>query len=491
MNVLKAIAQKIKNLFRRSGSGISKGVAKAPGAAGLLDSLKSKEIRKKVMFTLGMVALYRILAAVPLPGIDVSLFQEIFGNNPANNLFTILTGGRLDNPSVVAIGLGAYINASIILQLLQTVIPKLEELSKEGERGRRTINQYTRLLAVPLSLVQAFVIYTILTSVAEQTPSLAGLVSDITTFDIVTMVAALTAGSIVLMWIGELISEYGIGNGISIIITISILSSLPGLFANDFTFIQNDLSLLARGNFNVLLNETMVFIYLFIIGLFLLIAGIVYVTEAIRKIPIQYARRIRGAQGAQESYLPLKINQAGVIPVIFASALLTLPQIASQFLLSASDPTSFIYKAGAWINESFLVQSQTATAVTADLYYYQLAYFLMIVGFTFFYTFITYKPSETAENLQKSGGFIPGLRPGKSTQDFVTKVLLRLTVVGAIFLGLIALLPNLLRYTQFGANLNVLAGIGGTSLLIIVGVVLDTMRQMQSLTVTRSYDQYK
>ncbi|MCA9384056.1 hypothetical protein KC909_06875, partial [Candidatus Dojkabacteria bacterium] len=222
------------NLLKSSKAKVSSSTGKIASGNSLLDSLKSKEVRKKVMFTLGMVVVYRILAAVPLPGIDVQLFNEAFGGNPLNNFFTLVTGGRLDNPSVVAIGLGAYINASIILQLLQTVIPKLEELSKEGERGRRTINQYTRILGVPLAVIQAFVIYTILNNVGQTSPQLAGLISNITTFDLITMVVTLTAGSVILMWLGELITEYGIGNGVSIIITLGILSSLPGLISNDF-----------------------------------------------------------------------------------------------------------------------------------------------------------------------------------------------------------------------------------------------------------------
>lgn len=457
------------------------------------ESLRSPEIRKKLLVTVGLVMVYRVLAAVPLPGIDTALFAEAFGNNPLTNFFSIVTGGRLDNPSVVAIGLGAYINASIVIQLMTTVIPKLEELSKEGERGRAVINQYTRLLAVPLTVIQAVVIYTILKSVTASVPQLAGLLDNVTNFDIVTMVVSLTAGSMVLMWLGELITEHGIGNGISIIITISILTVVPNLVTQDFIFLSGDIELLKNGNFNVLLNENFRLVYFVIIGFYLLILSIVYINEAVRKLPIQYARRFRAA-GVQANYLPLKLNQAGVMPVIFASAMLAFPQIVAQLMITVADSDSFFYRVGTAINNSFL-GSTTSILVgenfVRDNVYYLITFAVMIILFSFFYTFVTYKPSDTADNLKKSGAFIPGLRPGKVTQRYITKVLIRLTVVGSLFLAMIAVLPNLARLSPQGANLAILSGIGGTSLLIVVGVILDTIRQMKSLTVTRSYEQYK
>jgi len=226
-----------------------------------------------------------------------------------------------------------------------------------------------------------------------------------------------------------------------------------------------------------------------LIGVFILVFFVILITEAIRKIPIQYARRARSVQGQQSSFLPLKLNQAGVIPVIFASALLTFPQVISQLIVNAADTDSFLSKAGNWISNSFLVQHSYATD-RGNFVKYQLLYFTLIIGFAFFYTFVTYKPSETADNLKKSGGFIPGYRPGKATEAYITYILIRLTFVGAIFLGIIALLPNIVRFTEQGQNLTLLTGIGGTSILIIIGVIIDTIRQMKSLTVTRSYDQY-
>ena len=459
----------------------------------LKDSLKSPEIRKKLLITIGLVVVYRILAAVPLPGIDTQLFAEAFGNNPLTNFFSIMTGGRLDNPSVVAIGLGAYINATIVIQLMTTIVPKLEELSKEGERGRAVINQYTRYLAVPLTVVQAFVIYTILRSVTAEVPQLAGLLDNVSNFDILTMVVSLTAGSMVLMWLGELITAHGIGNGISIIITISILTVIPNLATRDFFFLSSDLDLLRAGNLNVLINENFRLVYLVLIGFYVLIMSIVYINEAVRKLPIQYARRFRTA-GVQSNYLPLKLNQAGVIPVIFASAMLAFPQIVAQLLVTTAKEGTIFYRFGRSIDGSFLGSTSSVLAgenFLRDNIYYLVTFFVLIIAFAFFYTFVTYKPADTADNLKKSAAFIPGLRPGKVTQDYITRVLIRLTVVGSLFLATIAIIPNLARLTEQGANLALLSGVGGTSLLIVVGVVLDTIRQMKSLTVTRSYEQYK
>lgn len=457
----------------------------------IIDALKTQEVRKKILITIFLILVYRVLAAVPLPGIDIKLFNEVFGNNPLNNIFTIVTGGRLDNPSVVAIGLGAYINASVIMQLLTTVIPKLEELSKEGERGRQVINSYTRILAVPLNIIQAFVIYTVMKNVAQTIPELAGLLEGITTMDIIGMIAALTAGSMVLMWIGELITENGIGNGTSIIITISILSTIPGLLIRDFSFIQNDLVLLFQnGNLNVLFNENMRVVYLTIIGLVILIYGITFITEAVRKITIQYASRVRAAQAGQSSFLPLKINQAGVMPVIFASALLTFPQILAQLLTSLSNADSFLYKIGTGISNSFLA-SGYSSGDTQSILLYEGSYLLLIIFFTYFYTLVTFKPSETADNLKKGGGFIPGIRPGKETERYILMILLRLTFWGALFLGTVSLVPSLLRLMPNAGSLSLFSGIGGTSLLIVVGVVIDTIRQIKSVAVTRSYDQFK
>lgn len=420
---------------------------------------RTPDIRRRILFTILMLFIFRLLAAVPLPGINGEAFKEFFGDSPFANVFTLVTGGRLDNPSIVAIGLASYINASIIIQLLTTVIPKLEELQKEGERGRQMINQYTRYLTVPLSIMQGLVIFSIL---KNQFPTLVG---DPSILEIVTMVGTLTAGTVLLMWIGELITEEGVGNGTSFIIFAGIIASLPGLIAQDLEVVSFDKTLMITVG----------------IGALLMIAGIVFVTEATRKIPIQYARRVRGRMmyGGQSSYLPLKINQAGVMPVIFAASLLSFPQIISQFFISGSNSNSFLFQ----------LSEKLALLYNPDYtWLYNLLYFILIVAFTFFYTFVVLNPKEQAENLKKSGGFIPGIRPGTSTAKYISTIMIRLTFIGAIFLATVSLIPSLARR---GAELALLSGIGGTSILIVVGVILDTIRRLKSMVVSRSYEAYK
>jgi len=494
----KANFSKLTGFFKKPLFGIKSFIARIipkkisrPGTNSIISALKTKEVQRKIVFTLLVIAVYRVLAAVPLPGIDIKLFNEVFGNNPVTNIFTVVTGGRLDDPSVVAIGLGAYINASIIIQLLSTVIPKLEELSKEGERGRKVLNSYTRILAVPLNIIQAFVIYSIVQNVGQTVPELAGLLTNVTTLDVIAMVAALTAGSMVLMWLGELITEKGMGNGTSIIIMVSILSVIPRVVTKDFAFISGDLNLLFQnGNLNVLGNEKFLSLYAVLLGLLFLIVGITFITEAVRKIAIQYASRVRASQAGQGSFLPLKLNQAGVMPVIFAYSLLTFPQILAQILTSITASDSFLFKLGTSINNSFLSSSNLNTS-TGNIVLYEGVLFILIVFFTFFYTFVTFKPKETADNLKKSGGFIPGMRPGKETEKYITNILIRLSFWGAIFLAVVAIIPNLYRLGNFTQNLNIFTSIGGTSLLIIVGVISDTLRQIKSVAVTRSYEQFK
>jgi len=476
----------IKNFFiKLIPSKISK-----PGTNSIISALKTKEVQRKIIFTLLIIVVYRVLAAVPLPGIDIKIFNQIFGNNPVTNVFTLVTGGRLDDPSIVAIGLGAYINASIIIQLLSTVIPHFEALSKEGERGRRVLNTYTRILAVPLNIIQAFVIYTIVKNVGQTIPELAGLLANVTTLDVIAMIAALTAGSMILMWLGELITANGIGNGTSIIIMTSILSVIPRVLTKDLSFIKEDMGLLLKGgNLDILVNEKFISVYAVFLGLLLLIVGIVFVSEAVRKLTIQYASRVRASQAGQGSFLPLKLNQAGVMPVIFAYSLLTFPQIFAQLLTNLADKSSFLFKLGEGISNSFLSTSN-ANSSTQNLVLYEACLFILIVFFTYFYTFVTFKPSETADNLKKSGGFIPGLRPGKETEKYIMTILIRLSFWGSIFLAVVAIIPNLYRMGTFTQNLNLFSSIGGTSLLIIVGVMTDTLRQIKSVAVTRSYEQF-
>ncbi len=461
------------------------------GTENLKAALETPEIQKRIMFTVFIILVFRVLASIPLPGIDVEVYREAVNANtgsPFSNLLTIATGGNIDAPSLVVIGLGSYINASIIIQLLTSIIPRLEELQKEGPNGRRILSQVTRILTLPLSLIQGFVIYTIIKQNTQIIPGTAFSVSDmvagISTTEITIMVLAIAAGSLLLMWLSELITESGVGNGSSIIIMVGILSTLPGLFIADFSNIFSWFrDQISNGNLDAIYSNSMLFIYAFVIGLILLIMGIVFVTEATRKVTIQYARRVRGIDAAQSSFLPLKINQAGVMPIIFASSLLTFPTIIAQFVTNMSEPGTSLYNIGLKITQLTIFDYRS--------YQYIAFYFVMIFLFTYFYSFIVMKPEETAENLQKSGGFIPGIRPGKSTAKFISNVMVRLTFLGALFLGIIAILPNLVRLTDQGSTMLVLTGVGGTSLLIIIGVVLDTFRQLKSLTVTKSYEMYR
>ncbi|MBD3280242.1 preprotein translocase subunit SecY [Candidatus Dojkabacteria bacterium] len=440
----------------------------------------NKELRNRIFFTLGIILIIRMLNVVPIPGFTQNVIQETTGDNPFSTFYTLITGGRIDSFSIVAIGIGPYINASIIMQLLSSVVPRLEELSKEGQRGKQVINQYTRYLTLPLALIQSIVIIVLLLSQMESQPALSDFVANVTVMDKALMVLALTAGSILLMWLGENISDRGIGNGSSIIITIGILGSLPSLIKQDFETLSLDFSQLNAIN-DLFRMQSFWAVAALILGFVVMIAGIVYVTEATRKLKIQYARRVRATGAMQSSFLPLKLNQAGVIPVIFASSLLTFPQIVAQFAVEQLDSGVF-YDVASAINDSFLTDFSSTG--------YLLTYFTLIVAFSYFYTFVVMKPDEVADNLKKSGGFIPGIRPGESTAKYVAQVLVKLTFVGSIFLASIALVPNLFRIGFEEQNLLVLSGIGGTSILILVGVIIDTYRQVGSYIVTSSYEKY-
>jgi preprotein translocase subunit SecY len=464
--------------------------------ASLKAALATPEIQKRILFTIFLLLVFRILASIPLPGINTEVYQAVTSANTGNaftNILTLATGSRIDTPSLVVIGLGSYINASIIVQLLTSVIPRLEELQKEGASGRRLLSQITRILTVPLSAMQGFFIFTYIKGNTAQVTAESGdiffvsqLVSDMGAKEVALMILAIIAGSILLMWIGELITENGIGNGSSIIIMTGILTILPGLFITDFSDIASFISSeLSSGNFSVLLGGDMIFVYLFIIGFLVLIAGIVFINEATRKVTIQYARRVRSTGASQSSFLPLKINQAGVMPIIFASSFLTFPTIIANLIVGTAEEGTSLYKIGETINNSPIFNANNPQPA------YFILFFVLIIVFTYVYSFIVMKPGDTADNLKKSGGFIPGIRPGDSTAKYITTVMLRLTFVGSFFLAFIALLPNLVRLTERGSQMTIFVGIGGTSILIIVGVILDTMRQMKSLTVTRSYEMYR
>lgn len=419
--------------------------------APLIASLKTKELRNKMVFTIAMFTLFRLFAHVPIPGVDVEALKRLFSGNQFLGLLDIFSGGTLVNFSVMALGLNPYINASIILQLLTMVFPKLEELSKEGEYGRQKINQYTRMLTVPLSVLQSIGMYALLKN--QQ------IIEVFSPLALIAMIATMTAGTLLLMWLGELITEKGVGNGISLLIFAGIVGRLPVSLGQTAT---------------VATAQSVTNMLMFIILALVVIAGIVVVNEAVRQISVQYAKRIRGNRmyGGNTSYLPLRINQAGVIPIIFAVSLVLLPQIAGQFLAQTTNPT--LASLGGTLSSLF-----DPSGVL-----YNVLYFLLVIGFTYFYTAVTFNPQKIADEIQKHGGFIPGIRPGKATANYLQYILNRLTLAGAMFLGIIAILPSLARQVTGVTTLL----LGGTGVLIVVSVVLETTKALEAQLVMRNYE---
>lgn len=494
---------------------IFKPLVKNPVGRFITDTFSNKDLMKKLGLTLLIVLIYRGLSAVPLPGIDMKVYQDYFGQvtaSEAHYLFVLFTGGRLDSPSIVGLGLAAYINASIIMQLLPYAIPRLKEMQKDGERGRQLINQITRFITVPLGFFYS-IAYLLLISqrdfsnpnndptiLADATHNPVYLIAHAvgsnwpTISKVLFMAIILTAGTVFLMWLSELITEKGIGNGSSMIITAGILASLPTLLSKDLS--QIDFSQIfqeiAKGNFVALANAQTLSIFGVILGLILIIIGIIFINESVRKIEVQYARRVRGDEIGKGSSLPIKFTMTGVLPVIFTFAILSVPQILVPILKGAAQAGSGFYNFLTSLETSFLYATQDQVVDSKDIVY-AIVYFLLVLIFGVFYAFIVLNPEETAENLQKSGAFIPGIRPGKSTQSYISAVLVRISFIGSMMLAFIALTPILasdLILSSTGRNLAILSGIGGTSILIIVSVLLDTMRQYKSIVSTRSYEKY-
>ncbi|MFW5702481.1 MAG: preprotein translocase subunit SecY [Candidatus Dojkabacteria bacterium] len=443
----------------------------------------SKSIARKLLVTVAVLVVYRFMATVPIPGVDAQAFQDTFGDTPFTNIYSLISGGRLDKPTIVAIGIAPYINASIIMQLLQTVVPKLEELRKEGESGRNKINQYTRLLTVPLALIQSIMIYTILTNPEITGGAVGNVIQPLTGIELVTFVITLTTGSIILMWLGELITEHGLGNGASLIITFGILATLPSLITSDITGLNADFEQVRAGNLDFLTSNSFLLFYVILAIVVGMTFIIVYGNEAMKKIPILHARRYRGdASSGVENFLPIRLNPAGVIPVIFAQAMLTFPQIISSFILS-------IREAGRLYD--FALDLQNSPIFLFNTWEYVVLFGLMTFGFTYFYTFVIVKPEEIAKNLQKSGAYIPGVRPGTATIDYLNQTTIRLTLFGGTFLAGISVVPIIVSIIEGSGTLTILSGIGGTSLLIIVSVFMDSYRKAQALSSFESYDEFK
>lgn len=411
-------------------------------------SFKSPPIRKKIIITALALVVFRLVAHIPAAGIDRTSLQALFLGSPLLSLLDVFSGGTLANFSIMALGLTPYINASIILQLLTIMIPKLEELSKEGEYGQEKINQYTRILTVPFSIFQGLGMYALLTS--------QGIIPGLSPLAIVALVATMTAGTMLAIWIGELITEYGIGNGVSFLIFAGIVAKLPVLLTRTLTTIR---------------AEDLLYLGIFLAAAIVVIGLIVYVNEATRQIPIHYARRARTGP-SQTSYLPLRVNQSGVIPIIFAVSLVLLPTMLSQFLSGVDNP------------EIAGFATRLATVFQPNTVLYNVVYFALVVGFTYFYTSVVFNPEKIAENLQKNGGFIPGTRPGAQTVKYLNYVLNRITAAGAIFLGAIAVLPALIS-TAIGIPDLV---IGGTGILIVVAVILEITRNMEAELMMKRYE---
>ena len=407
-------------------------------------------LRTRVLFVIGALVLFRLLAAIPIPGINLLALENFFANNQFLGLLNIFSGGGLSNLSIVMLGVGPYITASIIMQLLTIMSPKLKMLyQEEGEAGRRRFQQYSRLLTIPLAIVQALSFYILL---GRQ-----GIIIDSGLFTTITNVIIIAAGSILLMWIGELITEFGIGNGVSLIIFAGIVASLP--------------TTVSQLLFSFDISQIPLYLGFVLVGI-LITAGVVVVTEAERPIPITYARRVRGMKvyGGISTYLPLRVNQAGGIPIIFALSILLFPQMIFNFLAN--------------VNVAIVsaVSSMIVSALSNQLIYGSL-YFFLVFLFTYFYTAVTFDPDTISKNLQKSGAFIPGVRPGVMTSEHIAKILTRLTLVGALFLGAIAILP---LGMQALTGITALA-IGGTALLIAVSVVLDLVKKIDAQVSMREY----
>jgi len=412
---------------------------------------KIRDLRNNILFVLGILIIFRITAHIPIPGANIANLKELFARNQALGMLNILSGGAMSNFSIITLGLSPYITAVIVMQLLTMIIPRLEEISKEGSAGYQKINQYARILTVPLAALQS---YGMITVFSRSSPP---IITDLSLSSIITTIIVMTAGSVFLMWLGELISEKKIGDGVSLLIFAGIVGRIP-------LTLQRTIITFNKAYVNNII------VYL-IVGL-LTITGVVLLTEGRRNIPVSYARRIRGNRmyGGMDTYLPLRVNQAGMIPIIFAISIVLLPSLIGQFLIKTKI---------AWL----ATFGQQLINVFQNQLVYGIVYFILVVAFTYFYTSIIFHPDQISEQLQKQGGFIPGIRPGKETANYLAKISNRITLTGALSLGIIAILPLITRTFTKGAHL----AVGGASLLIVVSVVLDTIQRIQAQITMHEY----
>lgn len=414
-------------------------------------ALQDANLRSRLLFVLLILILFRLGTSIPIPGVDHVALAQFFSSNQFFGLLNIFSGGGLSNLSIFMLGVGPFITASIIFQLLTLIFPSVKEMyQEEGEAGRRKMAQYSRMLTVPLAVMQAFSLLVILES--------QGILADVTILDRILNVIVVTAGSLLLMWLGELINEYGIGNGVSLIIFAGIVASLPTAFSQLVV------------TFDIAQIPTYIG---FVVASVVIVAGIVAVSEADRPVPITYAKQTRGfnnSSGGVSTYLPIKVNNAGVMPIIFALSILLFPQMIANFLSTMTNTTAQS------IGASML-------SVLNNQWVYGLGYFVLVFIFTYFYSAITFDPTRVSTNLQKSGAFIPGIRPGLATAEHLSRILTRLTFIGALFLAVVAMLPIIMQNIT---GISTLA-LGGTSLLIVVSVALDLMKKIEAQVTMREY----
>ncbi len=413
-------------------------------------ALHDETLRRRLLFVAGALVVFRFLSAIPIPGIDAVRLDAFFSGNQFFGLLDVFSGGGLSHLSIVMLGVGPYITASIIMQLLTMMSPKLKALyQEEGEAGRARFAQYSRLITVPLALVQSFAFLTLLER--------QGVVLPLSGFETIANIIIITGGSLLLMWIGELMTEFGVGNGTSLLIFAGIVARLPQAMSQAlFSFDASQIPMYL----------------LFLAAAVAIVFGVVFVTEAERPIPVTYAKRVRGNKvyGGVSTYLPLRVNQAGVIPIIFALSILLFPQMIATFL-------------SAFQNSILVSIASFLTTIFGNPWVYASLYFVLVLLFTYFYTAVTFDPDQISENLQKNGAFIPGVRPGPSTSEYIAHILTRITLVGAVFLALVAVLPLAMRGITGNASL----AIGGTALLIVVSVVLDFIKKIDAQVSMREY----
>ncbi len=412
----------------------------------------TKDVRNRILFVIGMLVIFRATAHIPIPGVDLASLRNFLNGNQILGLLNIFSGGSITNFSIVMLGVAPYITSSIIFQLLGMVIPSLEELQKEGESGMQKINMYTRLLSVPLAILQGFGLITLLER------SHVGITSSLSIFQWFAMLTVVTAGTIFLMWIGELITEKNVGNGISILIFAGIVAGLPGAIQT------------------LLVNYTSSDLYTYILFLVIavvMIVGIVFISEGQRNIPVSYAKQMHGNRMtgmSQQSHLPLRVNTAGVIPIIFAISVILFPPIIAQFFATGTGTAAQV--------ATFVVE------LFNNQVFYGVFYFVLVFGFTYFYTAVIFQPDQMAENLQRQGAFIPGIRPGKQTEEYLRKTMSRIVFSGALFLAVIAVLPILVQAFTGMKNL----ALGGTSLLIVVAVAIEIAKAVEAQMTMHEYD---